>query len=119
VTCSWGPWVNNLAAFNAPAWDTDDKSQQNLFKCSHFGMLGFFVNSLGLIYCRLLTSMTHGGSNLEVRSRSDTTAPSKKANTNSKAIAKNITPKKDSLQIPSIELTPMQRALQEFYYSFA
>jgi hypothetical protein len=119
VTCSWGPWVNNLAAFNAPAWDTDDNSQQNLLKCSHFGMLGFIVKSLELIYCRLLTSTAHGGSNLEVRSKANTSFPSKNANTTSTTLAKNTTPKKDSLQIPSIELTPMQRALQEFYYSFA
>jgi hypothetical protein len=33
----------------------DDKSQQNLLKCSHLGMLGFIVNSLELTYCRLLT----------------------------------------------------------------
>jgi hypothetical protein len=32
---------------------------------------------------------------------------------------KKLTPKEISLQMPSIELTPMQRGLQEFYHSFA
>jgi hypothetical protein len=119
VTCSWGPWVNNLAAFNAPTSDTDDKSQQNILKCSHFGMLGFIVKSLGLIYCRLLTSTAHGAASWKCEAGQTQPQPAKTQIPPARTSPKTRTPKEISLQMPSIELTPMQRGLQEFYHAFA
>jgi hypothetical protein len=77
------------------------------------------MNSLGLINRYLTTNLAHWGSILKVRNRANTTARKKNARNTPDTYAQNPTPKEISLQMPSIELTPMQRGLQEFYHSFA